>query len=555
MSIRDDFFASQAVAALWDVAVSIKRGNPLPLDSNSVFKSYADLETYASGVLAYPGQIVAVVNVDSTEIYFLDQELAIKPVGSVPTADNKSIVVTDGVLSLHDYENAYYKYVAAEKDENGIEISAAHYEKVEVSEENPWIEQLEPRVVLEDGKYVIGWYEPDPSIHTLQTDIKDLNATVQDIIEEIGNPSQDEDNPATGLYLELEKKANAEDVYTKTETESLIANAGHLKRKIFEDLDSAQAFIDANQETAEQYIYLISVENAQEANDKYDEYMLIDGVLELVGKWEIDLSDYFTEAELTEFLKDYYTSSQVDNILSDYAKSTDLEGYYTSSQVDALLEKYVVAEEGKSLVPNDEIEKLATVERNAEENYIKSVQQDQFVVSEAGQLSLSDAVVGALLTESDKNKLNALVIEGDKVEISGTVNASNVQDLDLWVKRNRNSVEGLFSVSQAEKLDGIEAGAQKNFITAVDPAEFTVDDEGYLTLNNKLPFTSLSTDFTVTEANELVLTNNYVLQSVYDVEVGDLSALVRLVPEKPNSTLVDEINYINERLKWGELTE
>ena len=50
MSIRDDFFANQAVAALWDVAVSIKRGNPLPLDSNSVFKSYADLETYASWI-------------------------------------------------------------------------------------------------------------------------------------------------------------------------------------------------------------------------------------------------------------------------------------------------------------------------------------------------------------------------------------------------------------------------------------------------------------------------------------------------------------------------
>jgi hypothetical protein len=55
MSIRDDFFENKAVAALWDVAVSIKRGNPLPLDSNSVFKSYADLETYASGPLSYPG--------------------------------------------------------------------------------------------------------------------------------------------------------------------------------------------------------------------------------------------------------------------------------------------------------------------------------------------------------------------------------------------------------------------------------------------------------------------------------------------------------------------
>ena len=125
MSIRDDFFANQAVAALWDVAVSIKRGNPLPLDSNSVFKSYADLETYASGVLAYPGQIVAVVNADSTEIYFLDQELTIKPVGSVPTTDNKSIQVTDGILSLYNFGTSYYKFIAETINEENQEIIPA----------------------------------------------------------------------------------------------------------------------------------------------------------------------------------------------------------------------------------------------------------------------------------------------------------------------------------------------------------------------------------------------------------------------------------------------
>jgi hypothetical protein len=71
-TIRDKFFEDKAIGALWDVAVSIKRGNPLPLDSNSVFDSYSALETYAAGVLAYPGQIVAVVNADSTGIYYLD---------------------------------------------------------------------------------------------------------------------------------------------------------------------------------------------------------------------------------------------------------------------------------------------------------------------------------------------------------------------------------------------------------------------------------------------------------------------------------------------------
>ena len=101
MSIRDDFFAAKAKGSLWDVAVSIKRGNPLPLDADSIFESYAALESYAADVLAYPGQLVAVVNADSTEIYYLDQNLAIQSVGIIPTGDSKSIEVTaDGAISL-----------------------------------------------------------------------------------------------------------------------------------------------------------------------------------------------------------------------------------------------------------------------------------------------------------------------------------------------------------------------------------------------------------------------------------------------------------------------
>jgi hypothetical protein len=104
MSIRDDFFAAQAKASLWDVAVSIKRGNPLPLDANAVYNAYGtatvngEVTTYTAGSLleyaktnpvAYPGQICAVVDVDKTTIYYLDQNLDIQPVGIIPTGDNK----------------------------------------------------------------------------------------------------------------------------------------------------------------------------------------------------------------------------------------------------------------------------------------------------------------------------------------------------------------------------------------------------------------------------------------------------------------------------------
>lgn len=106
MSIRENFFAEKLTASLWDVAVSMKRGNPLPLDVYSVFDSYSALESYINPgegkkTLSYPGQIVAVVGEDSTSIYYLDQNLDIQPVGIIPSGDNKTIeVTTEGAISL-----------------------------------------------------------------------------------------------------------------------------------------------------------------------------------------------------------------------------------------------------------------------------------------------------------------------------------------------------------------------------------------------------------------------------------------------------------------------
>ena len=585
MSIRDDFFANQAVAALWDVAVSIKRGNPLPLDSNSVFKSYADLETYASGVLAYPGQIVAVVNADSTEIYYLDQELAIKPVGSVPTADNKSIQVVDGILGLYNYGTSYYKYIEEVKDDEGNVTSPARYEKVEVSTDNPWISGLEPRVIDEDGELVIGWFEPNPTtIEGVQAQISDLQQTVEGIVDEIGAPAKDELNPATGLYAELDKKADKDSVYTKTETDNLIASVDHLKRKIFESKALAEAFIAENPDTADQYIYMIPSGSELDSN-RYYEYMLIEGTLEQVGNWEVNLNDYFTEDELKSYLESYYTESEVQAILADYAKKTDLEGYYTAEQVDnlltgyytsekvnELLQKYVLTEEGKGLVDNSEIEKLKTVKENAEPNYIKSVTSD-FKVSENGLLSLESigiAQVGrlqetldnkvertyttnadgsktewGLLSPVDKQKLDALVIGESGVEISGTVNAANVKQLDEWIVNHRNDIAGLYPVADSTKLDGIEAGAQKNFITSVEVGVFTVND-GHLALVDKLPATRVEGLVEVQNAINTFSTT-YVSTTVFNTKVGTL--------EQTISDMSKDILELDERITWHELAE
>ena len=199
LTIREKFFDNLAKGARWDVGVSIARGNPLPLDANSVFESYADLETYAAGVLAYPGQVVAVVNADSTGIYYLDQEKAIKPVGVIPVGDELSVDMDNNdVISLHNFGKVFYKYVA----ENGD--VAAHYEKVVVSDANPWVAGLEPRVVTEDGKLVLGWYEPNPTtIDGVNDQVTAVQGTVSDLVDSVGAPST-ENSEATGLYKEVE---------------------------------------------------------------------------------------------------------------------------------------------------------------------------------------------------------------------------------------------------------------------------------------------------------------------------------------------------------------
>jgi hypothetical protein len=298
MSIRDDFFANKAVGALWDVAVSIKRGNPLPLDSNSVFASYEALEAYVAGPLAYPGQIVAVVEENSTNIYYLNQDLNIQTVGGVPAVDNASIELNNNILSLHDFGKTFYKFIEESVNEETGETVASHFEKVAVSEENPWAAGLTPKVVFEDGDYVIGWFEPDntsidglreitkevkENLETIETILNGedgLVKQVEDIEKAVGVPENAEQGiSASGLFAELDKKADSNLVYTKTETDALIAKAAHLKRKIFDSKEEAQAFVNENLTTAEEYIFMIP-SGLQLDSNRYYEYMAINGVLE-----------------------------------------------------------------------------------------------------------------------------------------------------------------------------------------------------------------------------------------------------------------------------------
>ena len=270
-------------------------------------------------------------------------------------------------------------------------------------------------------------------------------------------------------------------------------NEDSLSFKTIDSVDAIKALIGT--EDADKFIYLVSIGDTE--NNKYDEYIIVGNDVEKLGAQEVNLDDYVTTEALEEALKDKVSTSDLENALTDKV---------TTTQLEEALEDKVTVKEGYDLVSNEAIAKLETIGENAQENYIKSVTSD-FSVSEEGQLSLNALEIAdvtglqdklntkvdrqfttienedgsttttewTLMSPTDKKKLDALVLDGEGVEISGTVNAANVEGLNEWISTNKNLVDGLYPAADKEKLAGVEEGAQKNYITSTTE-DFKVED-------------------------------------------------------------------------------
>lgn len=427
MSIRDDFFAAKAKGSLWDVAVSIKRGNPLPLDADSIFESYAALEAYAADVLAYPGQVVAVVNADSTGIYYLDQNLAIQPVGVVPAGDGLSVVMDDNdVISLHNYGKAYYKYVAEVKDEEtGETVSEARYEKVTVGEAieegseevYAWKAGLEPKVVTEGGKLVIGWYEPNPTtIEGVNDQVTAVQGTVADLELSVGVPSA-EGQEATGLYKEVED--------VQEDVENLTSVVGTSEDALGENVDTLWAHVNDHEgridalEDIDHSVYALKTALEQEAKDRA-------AADEALGK-RIDAIDFIDETEL----------------------ATALEPYAKSADVSATYETIAEADKVRARV------------KNVEDTYLKAA--DKYDDTEIrGLIGGNSAAIGVLEGEVDVLNGNAQTEGSVDYKIAQAVAAimnnpdgtmDSIQELVDWVNDHAGDALELSNQVSTNKAD------------------------------------------------------------------------------------------------------
>lgn len=210
-----------ASSTLMSFDKSFARLNGQPLDSSEVYYSLDAAKTYAASAGAYIGQKIVVIENNVVTHYSIEDAAGtLKELGAKPLSDNKSIEINGNVISMHNFGKAFYKYYPETKDAEGTVTKEAYYDKVEVSDENPWKAGLEPKVVTENSQLVIGWYEPNPTtIEGVNDQVIAVQGTVTDLQQSVGTPSGG-GTGATGLYKEVEDVASGvtnleENIYGK----------------------------------------------------------------------------------------------------------------------------------------------------------------------------------------------------------------------------------------------------------------------------------------------------------------------------------------------------
>lgn len=331
------------------------------------------------------------------------------------------------------------------------------------------------------------------------------------------------------------------EVYTRQETElainTALAKVEHLKRKIVSSVEEIDTYLEDADVT--QYIFLVPIITA-ELKDSYDEYMVIETAI-------VDSEGIETKIKQVEKLGSW---------------EVDLTGYAKTSDIELLLNNKVDKVENARLITEDELTKLFGIQEGAEVNAIQSVSAN-FTIDENRQLSLNDLPVGkvtgleallnskvdkqdgwTLLSPDDQKKLNKLVIgEGDNIEISGKVNASNVEGLPEWITNastNYEISEGVYGtlpgLSKNNFTDELQAKLTSSLlITAVEETELKVE-------NNKLSVVSIDktkvvgleaelnakADQTTVEAQATKIAsiedqlNTYVDKTTYEADIAEL---------------------------------
>ena len=250
------------------------------------------------------------------------------------------------------------------------------------------------------------------------------------------------------LVLSDGSKAASETV-VDTKGAAAIGSAGHLKREIVTELP---AVANANPDT----IYLIK-DSTITSGDAYKEYMLIGGAMVQIGDTTVNLEPY--AKKVAPAAEDNIAVLAADGSLKDGGKT--IAGVL--ADVDTKLGGYVAKEDGKSLVADDQITKLAGLAN------IKTIGAN-LTLSEDGVLAgASEYTLPAATTET----LGGIKVGGGlSITTEGVLATKVVAENGLSLGENGIAMglasadaAGAMSSEMFTKLTNIAANAEVNTVT------------------------------------------------------------------------------------------
>ena len=164
------------------------------------------------------------------------------------------------------------------------------------------------------------------------------------------------------------------------------------------------------------------------AQDNYSEYLHINGKYEIIGSNSVNLTNYYTKAE-------------IDNKIT---------------QMDADLRSVIGGIQTSININTDNIAKIdnsVAALANSVSSQGSNIQTIQNQLDLKVDMQRDEAGKEyRLLSPAEQDKLAALELNDGKIEVSGSIKAENVSELDSWITKNRDNVPGLYPEADQSRL-------------------------------------------------------------------------------------------------------
>ena len=272
-AINDKFFSDLASGASWAAGVSFQRSNPLPLDKYSVFQSKEKAIEYATtNAVAYPGQVIAVVENGEMVVYVLTEvaneveegaeqtySLDLNRVGTVPVGDDESIEFVNNEIKMKNFGSKYYKYIPKAFDEDGNLIEGTG--KYEDTLTEGFVENLTPKVKVKTGGsgYEIAWYAPNvDTTEGLQDTVTGLGQSVETLDQNIDIVENKVGDLQDSVYGDGGTAENPKPGSIADNVNNLVDAVGSEDDSLSEDVDTIWAHVNALHDEDERLAGLIN---------------------------------------------------------------------------------------------------------------------------------------------------------------------------------------------------------------------------------------------------------------------------------------------------------